>query len=136
MYFIKVNSDGFVIQVAQNVLNTQKYTEVTQSQFNEYLQYFISGYNVLKVNDNYDIIISETETQIAKYNRLVTIEGELQQNFSTYKGQNFDYWLTIFNSKRNVNSPFEQEYKKMYQEKLELVLELESLKEELDYVGL
>ena len=137
MYFIKLNSDGFVTQVAQNVINTQKYTEVTRERFDEYLKYFISGYNVLKLNDNHDIIISETETQLAKYNRLLAIEEELQQNFSTYKGQDFDYWLMIFNSKPNVNLPFESDYKKLYQKKLEPVLELEKLKEELGYeIGL
>lgn len=132
MYFIKVNSDGFVTQIAQNVLNTQKYIEVTQSQFNEYLKYFINGYNVLKIDHNYDIIISETETQLAKYNRLLAVEEELQK-FSTFKGQNFDYWLTIFNSKPNVNLPFEKEYKELYQKKLDLILEMETLKEVLIY---
>ena len=137
MYFVKVNNNGFVIQVAQNVLNTQKYTEVTRERFEEYLKYFISGYNVLKVDANYDIIISETETQLAKYRRVLAIEEELQQNFSSYKGQDFDYWLIIFNSKPNVKLPFEKEYKLLYQQKLDLILELENLKGDLGYeIGL
>ena len=132
MYFIQLNSDNYVVKMAQNIANTSDYIEITQNKFNELLNYFKGDANVLLLNENYDIIISETEQRLVKYNRIIEIQEELD-TLSTYKGQPFEYWLMIFNSKPKVKTTFEKEYKELYQQKLNLILELEELKEEVNY---
>lgn len=132
MHFMRLNSDNYVTQIAQNIANVDDYIEITQSKFNELLNYFKGDANVLLLSDNYDIIISETEQRLVKYNRILEIQEELD-TLSTYKGQPFDYWQTIFNSKPTINLPFKEEYKSLYLHKLALILELEELKEEIDY---
>ena len=132
MYFMKLNNANYVVKMAQNIANTSDYIEITQNKFNELLNYFKGDANVLLLNSNYDIIISETEHRLVKYNRIIEIQEELD-TLSIYKGQPFDYWQIIFNSKPNVKLPFEKEYKQLYQHKLDLILELEELKEEINY---
>lgn len=132
MYFMQVNSANYVVKMAQNIANVEDYIEITQSKFNELLSYFKGDANVLLLNENYDIIINETEQNLVKYNRIIEIQEELD-TLSVYKGQPFDYWLMIINSKPNVNLPFEKDYKQLYQHKLALILELEELKEDISY---
>lgn len=132
MYFMQLNSANYVVKMAQNIANVEDYVEITQNKFNELLKYFKGDANVLLLGENYDIIISETEQRLVKYNRIIEIQEELD-TLSTYKGQPFDYWLMIINSKPNVNLPFEKDYKQLYQYKLELILELEDLKEDISY---
>ena len=132
MYFMQLNSANYVVKMAQNIANVEDYIEITQGKFNELLTYFKGDANVLLLNENYDIIINETEQRLVKYNRIIEIQEELD-TLSTYKGQPFDYWLMIINSTPNVNLPFKKDYKQLYQHKLELILELEDLKEEISY---
>ena len=132
MYFMQLNNNNYVVKLAQNIANTKDYIEITQNKFNELLNYFKGDANVLLLNENYDIIIDETENNLVKYNRVIEIQEELD-TLSTYKGQPFEYWFMVFNSTPNVKSTFEKEYKQLYQHKLDLILELEDLKEEINY---